>query len=106
MTPAGQLATLIDADGGGGRLLACTPVSPNEGQGNPVYVHAKIGIVDDRWLTVGSANLTEHSLFNDTEVNIVTLDPGPDSPPHLAARDFEALRSIAGSAPGGLTVDA
>jgi phosphatidylserine/phosphatidylglycerophosphate/cardiolipin synthase-like enzyme len=39
-----------------------------------VYVHAKIGIVDDRWLTLGSANLNEHSLFNDTEVNVVTCD--------------------------------
>ena len=41
----------------------------------PVYVHAKIGIVDDSWLTIGSANLNEHSLFNDTEVNVVTHDP-------------------------------
>ena len=40
----------------------------------PVYVHAKVGIVDDRWLTVGSANLNEHSLFNDTEVNVVLRD--------------------------------
>jgi phosphatidylserine/phosphatidylglycerophosphate/cardiolipin synthase-like enzyme len=39
-----------------------------------VYVHAKVGIVDDRWLTVGSANLNEHSLFNDTEVNVVLCD--------------------------------
>jgi phosphatidylserine/phosphatidylglycerophosphate/cardiolipin synthase-like enzyme len=39
-----------------------------------VYVHAKIGIVDDAWLTVGSANLNEHSLFNDTEVNVVLHD--------------------------------
>ena len=40
----------------------------------PVYVHAKVGIVDDRWLTIGSANLNEHSLFNDTEMNVVTHD--------------------------------
>ena len=40
-----------------------------------MYVHAKIGIVDDRWLTIGSANLNEHSLFNDTEMNVVTHDP-------------------------------
>ena len=40
-----------------------------------MYVHAKIGIVDDRWLTIGSANLNEHSLFNDTELNVVTCDP-------------------------------
>ena len=39
-----------------------------------MYVHAKIGIVDDSWLTVGSANLNEHSFFNDTEVNVVTDD--------------------------------
>ena len=42
---------------------------------SPVYVHAKIGIVDDRWLTIGSANLNEHSLFNDTELNVLTCDP-------------------------------
>jgi phosphatidylserine/phosphatidylglycerophosphate/cardiolipin synthase-like enzyme len=38
-------------------------------------VHAKIGIVDDAWLAVGSANLNEHSLFNDSEVDVVTCDP-------------------------------
>jgi phosphatidylserine/phosphatidylglycerophosphate/cardiolipin synthase-like enzyme len=38
-------------------------------------VHAKIAIVDDRWLTLGSANFNEHSLFNDTEMNVVTHDP-------------------------------
>src|ERR1019366_2173502 len=39
-----------------------------------VYVHAKVGIVDDRWLTLGSANLNAHSFFNDTELNVVTCD--------------------------------
>jgi phosphatidylserine/phosphatidylglycerophosphate/cardiolipin synthase-like enzyme len=37
-------------------------------------VHAKIGIVDDRWLTIGSANLNAHSLFNDSEMNLVMWD--------------------------------
>src|SRR5206468_7597596 len=74
----GQLGVLEEADahGGGGRLLACTVYARDaRGEPAPVYVHAKIGIVDDRWLTVGSANLNEHSLFNDTEVNVVTCDP-------------------------------
>jgi phosphatidylserine/phosphatidylglycerophosphate/cardiolipin synthase-like enzyme len=39
-----------------------------------LYVHAKVAIVDDRWLTVGSANLNAHSLFNDTEMNVCTDD--------------------------------
>ena len=42
---------------------------------DPIYVHAKVGIIDDHWLTIGSANLNEHSLFNDTEMNIVSHDP-------------------------------
>ena len=41
----------------------------------PIYVHAKVAVIDDEWLTLGSANLNEHSLFNDTEMNIVSHDP-------------------------------
>ncbi|HEY3468655.1 MAG TPA: phospholipase D family protein, partial [Amycolatopsis sp.] len=74
-TTRGQLGRLLAADDGGGRLLATT-ISAHDGAADaPVYVHAKLGIVDDEWLTVGSANLNEHSLFNDTEVNIATDDP-------------------------------
>ena len=71
----GQLGVLADADaeGGGDRFLACTLRQPGPGS-KQVYVHAKIGIVDDGWLTIGSANLNEHSLFNDTEVNLVCRD--------------------------------
>jgi phosphatidylserine/phosphatidylglycerophosphate/cardiolipin synthase-like enzyme len=69
----GQLGVLLDADGENGRFLACTLYQRGRG-GSIVYVHAKIGIVDDRWMTIGSANLNEHSLFNDTEVNVVLHD--------------------------------
>ncbi len=71
----GQLADLLECDHGAGRVLACTITALGELGPCPVYVHAKIGIVDDHWLTLGSANLNEHSLFNDTEVNIVCREP-------------------------------
>jgi phosphatidylserine/phosphatidylglycerophosphate/cardiolipin synthase-like enzyme len=71
----GQLGVLVEADAGQGRFLACTLYAPAPRPAN-VYVHAKIGIVDDEWLTVGSANLNEHSLFNDTEMNVVVHDAG------------------------------
>ena len=67
----GQLGTLVDADRDD-RLLACTLYQP--GRVQQVYVHAKIGIVDDRWLCIGSANLNEHSMFNDTEACVITCD--------------------------------
>jgi phosphatidylserine/phosphatidylglycerophosphate/cardiolipin synthase-like enzyme len=69
----GQLGVLAEADGGAERFLACTLWQPGA-HSDPVYVHAKIAIVDDRWLTLGSANLNEHSFFNDTEMNVVTHD--------------------------------
>jgi phosphatidylserine/phosphatidylglycerophosphate/cardiolipin synthase-like enzyme len=71
----GALGELVEADAGFGRLLACTLLARHGALADPVYVHAKIGIVDDMWLTIGSANLNDHSLFNDTELNVVTHDP-------------------------------
>jgi phosphatidylserine/phosphatidylglycerophosphate/cardiolipin synthase-like enzyme len=72
----GQLGVLVEADDDARRFLACTLYAPGASDAEKVYVHAKIGIVDDRWLTLGSANLNEHSLFNDTEVNVVVNDEG------------------------------
>jgi phosphatidylserine/phosphatidylglycerophosphate/cardiolipin synthase-like enzyme len=72
----GQLGVLAEADHGGERFLACAIYARSAGAtAAPVYVHAKIGIVDDKWFTIGSANLNDHSLLNDTEVNVVTRDP-------------------------------
>lgn len=75
-TTRGQLGRLLDADDGNHHLVAATLSSHDGETSSSVYVHAKLAIVDDRWLTIGSANLNEHSLFNDTEVNVVTDDPG------------------------------
>ena len=94
----GQLAVLSDADVDR-RLLCCTLVARGNGATEPVYVHAKIGIVDDRWLTLGSANLNEHSLFNDTEVNLVVDDPAlaATTRRRLWAEHLElALEAVAG----------
>jgi phosphatidylserine/phosphatidylglycerophosphate/cardiolipin synthase-like enzyme len=70
----GVLAELIEADDDAGRILACALYARSGPRADPIYVHAKIAIVDDRWLTLGSANLNEHSLFNDTEMNVVAHD--------------------------------
>ena len=97
----GQLGTLIEADEGAHRMLACTLVAPEGQEGRPVYVHAKIGIVDDRWLTLGSANLNEHSLFNDSEVNIVVRDEAlvRDTRERLWAEHLEVARSAVAGDP-------
>ncbi|MBI2893169.1 MAG: hypothetical protein HYY06_06420 [Deltaproteobacteria bacterium] len=40
----------------------------------PIYCHSKVMIVDDVWLTVGSANLDDGSLESSTELNLSVLD--------------------------------
>ena len=67
----GQLGLLVDSDEDN-RFLACSLYQPT--RADQVYVHAKIGIVDDRWLVIGSANLNEHSFYNDTEACMITCD--------------------------------
>jgi phosphatidylserine/phosphatidylglycerophosphate/cardiolipin synthase-like enzyme len=39
-----------------------------------VYCHSKLMIVDDTWLTIGSANLDDGSLESHTELNLSVLD--------------------------------
>ena len=62
------------------------PVSRHEnGEEIPTYIHSKLFLVDDQFLSVGSANLNNRSMGLDTELNV-----------SWQARDGEndALRSI------------
>ncbi len=45
-----------------------------DGRRKPVWVHAKLMLVDDEWATVGSCNLHRHSLFGNSELNAAFLD--------------------------------
>jgi phosphatidylserine/phosphatidylglycerophosphate/cardiolipin synthase-like enzyme len=101
--PRGQLGVLEAADDGAGRLLAATLRSRSGTRDDRLYVHAKVGIIDDRWLTIGSANLNAHSLFNDTEMNVITDDAAlaRDTRLRLWAEHLEVDQSaIAGRAAG------
>lgn len=40
----------------------------------PIYVHAKVCIVDDVWMTIGSDNLNRRSWTHDSEVSCAILD--------------------------------
>lgn len=57
-----------------GRFRIYTPVARG---GTPIYVHAKILIMDDRLMRVGSSNLNNRSLGFDTECDLsVEAPPG------------------------------
>jgi phosphatidylserine/phosphatidylglycerophosphate/cardiolipin synthase-like enzyme len=40
-----------------------------------IYIHSKLMIVDDLFLTLGSANLNHRSMAADSEINISVIDP-------------------------------
>jgi phosphatidylserine/phosphatidylglycerophosphate/cardiolipin synthase-like enzyme len=54
--------------------LAASAEVDGEEDYRPIYVHAKVTIVDDVWSTLGSANLNNRGMRDDTELNVATLD--------------------------------
>lgn len=40
-----------------------------------IYIHSKLLLVDDVFLTIGSANLNQRSMAVDSELNMATIDP-------------------------------
>lgn len=59
------------------RIGVYNVVAPAEsGEGAYVYIHAKLLLVDDRFMTVGSANFTNRSMTIDSELNL-SWEAGP-----------------------------
>lgn len=71
---------LRNADNGRGIFETYTPYAGGPATGRtgyvylPIYVHAKVAIIDDQWLTIGSANLNGRGLGTDTEMNVQAVD--------------------------------
>ena len=72
-----------------GRFRAYYPVT--EG-GNDIYVHAKVLIVDDKLLRVGSSNLNNRSMGFDTECDLA-IEAKACSNPEAVTRTIIALRN-------------
>lgn len=65
-------AHIIPTEIQGLKIHVCTLVAPDSPSENwiPVYVHSKIMIIDDVFLTHGSANINRRSMEVDSELNI------------------------------------
>lgn len=61
----------------------CTLVAPDTQAGEPwleVYIHAKFMIIDDTFMTIGSANINTRSMQVDSELNITHHRPEVTGP--------------------------
>jgi phosphatidylserine/phosphatidylglycerophosphate/cardiolipin synthase-like enzyme len=70
------IQTLVDA---GGPRVAVYDLENRRGE--PIYVHAKVCIIDDVWLEIGSDNLNRRSWTHDSEIGCAVIDEQRDPRP-------------------------
>jgi phospholipase D1/2 len=75
-TARARLLALVRAADVHDRFRVYVPVTRS---GRPVYVHAKVMVVDDQLLRIGSSNLNNRSMGLDTECDL-TVEAHPDDP--------------------------
>jgi phosphatidylserine/phosphatidylglycerophosphate/cardiolipin synthase-like enzyme len=64
--------------------------------GVPVYVHAKVCVIDDVWASVGSDNLNRRSWTHDSELACAVIDERRDDrPPQVVDRFGDGARHFA-----------
>ena len=68
------MKALLDAGGNRVRIFDVENV-----EGIPVYVHAKVCVIDDVWAAVGSDNFNRRSWSHDSEISCAVLDEARDS---------------------------
>jgi phosphatidylserine/phosphatidylglycerophosphate/cardiolipin synthase-like enzyme len=66
----------IVRDAGGERVLVCDLENRH---GTPIYVHAKVCVIDDVWMVVGSDNVNRRSWTHDSELSCAIVDATRDA---------------------------
>ncbi|WP_406858805.1 phospholipase D family protein [Streptomyces sp. HUAS MG47] len=79
MNLVGRVTALDELRRAGGARVAVYGLENPEG--DPVYVHAKVCVIDDVWAAVGSDNVNLRSWTHDSELGCVVLDDDLDERP-------------------------
>jgi phosphatidylserine/phosphatidylglycerophosphate/cardiolipin synthase-like enzyme len=74
----------------GHQLRAYYTSTEHEGEEVPTFIHSKVLVVDDRLLSIGSANLTNRSMHLDTELNLTWECEGDEDPLSATIRTIRA----------------
>lgn len=82
----GALAVLPNRIGQRQALRVCEEAGPDRvhvfsvenPEGTPVYVHAKVCVIDDAWASVGSDNMNRRSWTHDSELTAAVVDAERD----------------------------
>ena len=77
-------------------------MSARASDGRPINMHSKLAIFDDRWLTVGSANLNRRSMGLDAECNLVLEATTPEHRAQMQRLRTRLLAEHVGANPESL----
>jgi phosphatidylserine/phosphatidylglycerophosphate/cardiolipin synthase-like enzyme len=89
----GQLRAMEVLHDAGGDRVAVYDIE--NAQGTPIYVHAKVCIVDDLWMTCGSDNFNRRSWTHDSEITCAVVDSTLDNrEPRDVPRDDLGARRL------------
>lgn len=90
----GRQQALAEIRAAGGDRVAVYGIENHAG--TPVYVHAKVCIVDDVWASVGSDNVNRRSWTHDSELSCAVIDETTDErEPRVVDRYGDGARSFA-----------
>ncbi|MCU1230030.1 MAG: clsA, partial [Acidobacteria bacterium] len=67
------------------RVLIVHPVNDEK---KPVYVHCKMIVADDLWMSIGSSNINRRSMTYDSELNAASIDGRIRRGAHFTAREL------------------
>ncbi|HEV7206641.1 MAG TPA: phospholipase D family protein [Jatrophihabitans sp.] len=94
MNLVGRQDALDDVRAAGGDRVAVYGVENHAG--TPVYVHAKVCVVDDVWASVGSDNINRRSWTHDSELSCAVIDEEfDDREPRVVDRFDHGARRFA-----------
>ncbi len=80
------------------KTLVCRLVAPDTAKGAPwveTYIHAKLMIIDDAFMTLGSANINTRSMASDSELNILHDRPEVSKPARQTLWDLHTRNQMA-----------
>ena len=80
------------------KTLVCRLVAPDTAKGRPwveTYIHAKLTIIDDTFMTLGSTNINTRSMAVDSELNILHDRPEVSRPAREKLWDMHTRNQFA-----------
>lgn len=94
--PRLEFREIIESGGVKDRVALVHPISCENGQTDPVRVHSKLMIIDDKFLHLGSANINNRSMGFDTECDQILIGNDEASRKKIAAVRTDLIREHSG----------